>query len=210
MTLALPVRCTCGTLRGVVTARPGERFSRVVCYCADCQAFAHHLGRADLLDAHGGSDIVQFSPARLRFTGGTEALACLRLQPKGLIRWYARCCNTPMGNTPPVAQFAFVGLSSASFDESVSLDDRFGRPRMRVFARHARGDTSALGAHEGLPIGGILAVVGTLLRRRFAGDHRRSPFFDATTGRPVIEPYTLGGDERADLARRVAAGANGG
>jgi hypothetical protein len=32
-------------------------------HCDDCQAFAHQLGRADLLDAQAGSDIVQVAPA---------------------------------------------------------------------------------------------------------------------------------------------------
>ncbi len=51
-------RCRCGEVRGIVTDASPHTANRVVCYCDDCQAFAHRLGRADLLDAHGGSDIV--------------------------------------------------------------------------------------------------------------------------------------------------------
>ena len=44
--------------------------NRVVCYCDDCQAFLHYLKRADLLDAHGGTDIVQvYSEAPPRLVG---------------------------------------------------------------------------------------------------------------------------------------------
>jgi Family of unknown function (DUF6151) len=51
--LSHPLQCRCGTLKGYV-AHP-ERVNRVVCYCRDCQAFAHFLGGAnDILDAQGG------------------------------------------------------------------------------------------------------------------------------------------------------------
>jgi hypothetical protein len=59
--------CRCGTVRGRVAEASPSSVNRIVCYCVDCQAFAHHLRRADVLDAHGGSDIVQVAPARLTF-----------------------------------------------------------------------------------------------------------------------------------------------
>ena len=58
-------RCRCGEVRGFVADASPRTVNRVVCYCDDCQAFAHRLGRADLLDAHGGSDVVQVAPASL-------------------------------------------------------------------------------------------------------------------------------------------------
>src|SRR5215204_4669214 len=93
------LRCRCGEVHGSVTnAAPGA-VNRVVCYCDDCQAFLHHLGCAELLDASGGTDIVQVAPAALAFDRGAERIAGLRLTPKGLYRWYADCCKTPLGNT---------------------------------------------------------------------------------------------------------------
>jgi hypothetical protein len=49
-----------------------------MCDCKDCQAFARSLGRADVLDPAGGTDIFQMPPARLMLTAGMEALRCLR------------------------------------------------------------------------------------------------------------------------------------
>src|SRR5262245_25612243 len=96
----LAIRCDCGAVRGVARGVSGERGNRVVCYCDDCQSFAHVLERSeDTLDAHGGTEIFQMSPAQLEFTAGADRLACLRLTPKGLLRWYASCCRTPIGNT---------------------------------------------------------------------------------------------------------------
>ena len=61
----IEVRCRCGEVRGIVTDASPRTVNRVVCYCDDCQAYAHQLGRADLLNAKGGSDIVQMAPATL-------------------------------------------------------------------------------------------------------------------------------------------------
>jgi Family of unknown function (DUF6151) len=98
------VRCRCGEVRGIVTDPSPQTVNRVICYCDDCQAYAHQLGRADLLNAKGGSDIIQLAPAALSFTKGQDRIAGLRLTPKGLYRWYTRCCNTPVG-TPSVPPF---------------------------------------------------------------------------------------------------------
>jgi len=109
--IAIPIRCSCGALTGQVERTPGDDGRRLVCYCDDCQAFARFLGRADeILDEHGGSDIFQTAPARVTLTGGEQHLACMRLGPKGLLRFYASCCRTPIGNMLPNPQFPFVGL----------------------------------------------------------------------------------------------------
>ena len=90
--------------------------NRVICYCDDCQAFAHQLGRADLLDSNGGTDIVQVAPASPHIRQGQDKIAALRLSPKGLYRWHARCCNTPVGNTlsavPSLRRAGRAGLRS--------------------------------------------------------------------------------------------------
>jgi hypothetical protein len=133
-----PLQCRCGTLKGYVT-HP-ERVNRAVCYCRDCRAFAHFLGRAnDILDAQGGSDVIQAIPANVTFIAGTEALACMRLSEKGLLRWYTRCCNTPIGNTVAKYRVSFVGLVHSCLDSTgESLDASFGPVRMWVSLRARR------------------------------------------------------------------------
>src|SRR3984957_2050797 len=105
----IELRCRCGEVRGTATDLSPRTVNRVVCYCDDCQAFAHQLGRADLLDPHGGSDIVQVAPASLSFQRGDDRIVGLRLAPKGLRRWYSSCCKTPLGNTLGPA-VPFVGI----------------------------------------------------------------------------------------------------
>ena len=87
------LRCSCGQVRGHVADPSPRTVNRVVCYCADCQAFAHRLGRADLLNAQGGSDIVQVAPAALTFVQGQDRITGLRLktQAKAICAGVAPC-----------------------------------------------------------------------------------------------------------------------
>src|SRR5690606_9597699 len=91
--------CACGRVRGSVRGAAPRAVNHVFCYCDDCQAYLHHLDRADLMDAHGGSEIIQVGPSSVTFDRGADELKGVRLGPKGLFRWYASCCRTPLGNT---------------------------------------------------------------------------------------------------------------
>ena len=185
------LRCHCGTVQGILTDL--ARANRLVCYCKDCQAFAHALGQADrVLDARGGSDIVQVLPRNLRFTKGTEALACLRLTPKGLLRWYAGCCRTPIGNTLATPGLSFVGLVHTCLDSSeVPLDEAFGPVRTWVNTKGASGDPKPKEEGVGRTIGWFLR---TALKARLNGDYKRSPFFNPATGAPIVTPRVLTSD----------------
>src|SRR2546428_13664147 len=99
MSLDAELSCRCGQVRGRVKNAGPRTVNRIVCYCDDCQAFLHHLGRADLLDAHGGTDIVQVAPSSLAFRRAAEKIVGVRLSPTGLSRWYAPCCSAPPGTT---------------------------------------------------------------------------------------------------------------
>lgn len=186
------LRCQCGAIKGVLTGL--ALTNRAVCYCRDCQAFAHALGQADrVLDVRGGSDIVQTLPKNVRFTQGIDALACLRLTPKGLFRWYAGCCRTPIGNTLPTPKLSFIGLVHACLDTSeVSLDEAFGPVRARVNTKGAAGDGPKPKEE------GVARTIGWFLRTTFKarlnGDYKRSPFFNPATGAPIVTPRVLTSD----------------
>ena len=97
-----PIRCHCGKFQATV-AHP-EGGTRAVCYCRDCQAFAHFLGSPkDVLDSLGGTDIVAVRPRYVSFIAGVDNLVCMSLTAQGILRWYAKCCQTPIGNTPRIS-----------------------------------------------------------------------------------------------------------
>ena len=127
MSQVAELRCRCGEVSGRVDDASPQTVNRVICCCDDCQAFSYHLGRADLLDAQGGSDIVQVAPAALSFHRGADRIVGLRLTPKGPFRWYSSCCNTPLGNTTGPA-VPFVGIVVQGFQNaSTDPDALFGK-----------------------------------------------------------------------------------
>ncbi len=193
VTTDLSIQCRCGALRGVARGVSSRAGYRVVCYCDDCQSFANYLETdGQILDAHGGTDIFQMSPARLKIMQGLEQLACVRLTPKGPLRWYAGCCKTPIGNTPPTRQAPFVGLIHSCINtEDQSLDEMLGHVRVRIMGRYAKGDRVALGAHDGFLFSHAAGIVWKLLKWRVRGDHDRSLFFDAKTGDPLVAARVL-------------------
>jgi len=199
----LPIRCACGALKGVVGGVSAARGNRVVCYCDDCQSFAHFLGNAgQIVDAHGGTDIFQTSPALLEITEGADRLACVRLRPKGLLRWYAGCCRTPLANTPASPRLPFVGLicgGLAPTAEGEKVDEVLGPVRARVNARFARGDREGLDAHDRAPLGMMIRLMTKVALSRMRGEHQRTPFFDVTTGEPSALPRVLGEGELRDV-----------
>ncbi len=197
-----PLRCRCGTLRGQVS-RP-EKATRGVCYCKDCQAFAHFLGTTgDILDEKGGTDVVATQPRHVSFTQGVERLACMSLSDKGMLRWYASCCNTPIGNTPRQMKLSHVGLVHTCLQGSPgSLDAAFGPVRMRVNTQSAQGAAKP----KTLPLSTVVAIVkfmGSLLRARLDGSYQHTPFFVPGPGTPVVNPKVLTPDERARLMQAV-------
>lgn len=188
MTLTIPVRCRCGALRGsLAEVGPGKH---AVCYCDDCQIYALQLGRADTLDERGGSEALMAAPAQLTLTQGAEALRCLRLKPKGLWRWYAGCCNTPLANTlGPRLPIMIVLLTSLDLQAlGRSADDALGPRVVALHGRFAKGGVPP-GVHPKAPLAALPRMLGHVLSGLLKGRSRPSPFFDAR-GKPRA-PATL-------------------
>jgi hypothetical protein len=198
-----PIRCRCGQFQAEV-ANP-EQGTRAVCYCKDCQAFAHFLGLpAGMLDPFGGTDIVAVRPGNVRLLAGEEHLACMSLTPKGTLRWYTRCCRTPVGNTPRDMRLAHVGLVHTALEApGQDLTPAFGPVKMRVNRQSAHGTPPA-----SPPVTFLVALASYLSRllwARATGKYKANPFFDGATGRPRVEPQVLSAEEHRALKAAVAA-----
>jgi len=191
------LRCRCGEVRAQVTGASPRTVNRVVCYCDDCQAFAHRLGRADLLNSQGGSDIVQVAPASLTFVQGQHRIVGLRLTPKGLFRWYTSCCNTPVGNTL-TPKIPFVGIVPQAFDNGTyRADNVFGPPIGAILGKYAIGEPPA--GSTGLNLTLILRAIGKMIGWRFRGKAWPHPFFKQDTGEPIYPLTVLSREQREAL-----------
>ena len=189
--MAHDLACRCGAVRGTVERDP--RANHLVCYCADCQDYARVLGRPDVLDERGGSEVVQTLPSFVTITEGADRLACLRMTEKGPLRWYAACCNTPIGNTALTPKIPFVGLLAACLTGK-PVAETFGPVTMWGFTAGAKGEPKPAGTSF-LRI--MARILPRTLKARFDGSYRRTPFFDVETGRPAAAPRVVSPDERA-------------
>jgi hypothetical protein len=198
----LPIRCSCGALHGVVRGASPSMGNRVVCYCDDCQLFAHFLGRPDeILDARGGTDVFQISPASLQIDGGIQKVGCMRLTASGILRWYTECCRMPIGNTLATPNLPLVGLIHTCIDREAAktVDVVLGPVRARIFGRFAKTGLEGPPMKNGLSIPSVLRFSRLMLLWRLRGDHKRSPLFDTETGDPSAVPYVLNAEELSQL-----------
>jgi hypothetical protein len=155
---------------------------------------------SETLDAQGGSDIMQTLPKNVIFTQGTDALACMRLTEKGMVRWYAGCCKTPIGNTLENYKISFIGLLHNCLETPEhSLQNSFGAIRTYVNPGGAIGEPKPKAAGMGTT---IWWFVTTILRARVNGDYKRTPFFK--DGLPIASPRVISSAERASAMQSQA------
>jgi hypothetical protein len=142
----------------------------------------------------GGTDVIATLSKYVTFTQGLEALACMSLTETGMLRWYASCCNTAIGNTSRNFKVAHVGLVHTCLkDPSKTLESSFGPVRMRVNTKSAKGKPGTMPMST---IASVLRFMSSLIYARLDGSYKLTPFFDPDRGTPVTSPKILTGIER--------------
>lgn len=199
----LPIRCSCDATLGVLRSISPRTANRGRCYCDDCQTFAHFLGRAnEVLDEHGGTQVLQTSPKRFELHRGREQVACVQLRPDGLLRWYTKCCGTPLGNTLRKPWVPFVGVIEACVRDRPdrrTVDEVAGPVVGSVYRQYARGDRNRLPQGQAGTVGMSLRVLRIVLGAFLRREHRRSPFFDQASRQPSVKPYVLSPSELSEV-----------
>jgi hypothetical protein len=186
------LRCRCGTVQGEVDITGSA--VRAVCYCRDCQAYARALGADGVTDSAGGTEVVATLPEHVRITSGFDRLACLSLSPNGLLRWYADCCTTPIGNTPRNPKVPYVGLVRTCLaGDDAARDQAFGPLQVRVNTASARHPVRATPMRT---FGAVARLAAAAAVARLSGSWRRNPFFLKGTATPVREVRVLSSDAR--------------
>lgn len=184
------LQCACGELQLELHGADAQNGTHAICYCTDCQAFARSLGKADWLDEQGGTDLFQSQPHRVRITSGAERLGVLQLNKKGLYRWYATCCDTPLCNTLGTPKMAFASFLTANMKGDLS---RLGPVLFQHKPDHA---LSPVAPNSGPMWRFALRAMRMMLAERLSGRWKQTPFFDAHTGRSIVRPRILSEDER--------------
>ena len=182
--------CTCGQVQGYVDASALRDGVHLRCHCADCRAAELYFGQPDPVP--DGVALFQTAPDRMTLTSGQDRLGLLRLGPNGLFRWYATCCNSPIGNTLKTPKLPFVGIPAARFDNP----DRLGRVQAQGFLPQTDGKQRHKGAGRM-----VWRMFSRFLTAWTSGRWRDTPFFDVGSGKPVVEATIPGREERKALYR---------
>jgi len=200
MTHDVAIRCRCGRVHGMVRDVSPGTINRAVCYCHDCRAFLHWLERDDLVDERGGTEIIQTARSRFTIEQGQDQLQCVRLGPKGLHRWYAACCNSPLANTVP--RIPFVGVARSVFE--LPAGDEDAKLGARIMSAHPRAAIGGAPPGARFTLRDALRVTGLLLAWSIRRLGHPTPFFDRSN-RPIVEPRVLTEAERQKLRDRPRA-----
>ena len=190
------LQCQCGSICANIDSVGTS--NRIICYCTDCRAFARFLARPDVLDARGGTEIIQVAQSRVRITHGKERLAAIRLTENGMVRWYASCCRTRIGNTMINPKMGFIGLVHSCLDHSQLTND-FGQEVALVNTDAAIGDPKP--KQHGL-LRSIRSFLLILTKGLLSGGYRKSSLF-TQSGLPVVAPQILTTEQ---LGRLKSAG----
>ena len=123
-------------------------------------------------------------------TSGIQNLACMSLSGKGVLRWYAKCCDTPIANTPRDWRLPYVGLIHSCLKKP--LESSFPRVQMYVNTKSAKGKPPSMRWSQ---ITTLLGFMPKLLFARVAGTYEHTPFF-SSSGAPIVEVKVLSRAER--------------
>jgi len=168
------LECTCGEFQSSLSIRRDESLVRILCYCEDCQRYARYLGTDDRsLDEHGGTDIVQISPAAFDITSGRDRLGCICVKPNGIHRWYTTCCNSPICSSVPKRDFPYVAP-----------------PTFGINAGQQHPINASWPVYKGFGVRGIYATMRNIFRWKFRGHGKLNPFLNEAD-EPIVEPAII-------------------
>ncbi len=183
----IALKCGCGAVEGKITDVVASSSAPIVCYCKDCQAFAHYLEQGDdILTKEGGTEVLQIYPCQFQITKGVDKLQSMRLTHKGLLRWYTSCCKTPVANTIS-SKMAFTGVIHSLISDKQTLQETCGPIRHHIMGKYALGKPDGVTLSEKFPPGVMMRVVYKLMFGRLLGKAKPNILFQAD-GKPIAKP----------------------
>lgn len=194
----ITVTCRCGKVRGLIRNVSPETCNHAVCLCDDCQAYIRLLGAEGVVDANGGTELIQVGHNQVQVVEGREHLGCVRLSSKGMFRWYARCCSTPIANTLGTKS-VFAGVIHACLRSPVDetpLDSVVGPIRERVQGKFGKGELPP-GTRQTISAQMMWWSLRNFARWWLSGASAPSTFF--VEGKPCVPPRILDAEERKAL-----------
>ncbi len=166
--------CRCGKINGRLTDIDPNRGTHLRCHCEDCRRANAHFGIEGTRE--DGVSIWQTTPDKVKVDEGAVHMRLMRLSEKGLLRWYAGCCDTPLFNTLATPKVPFVGVLTDRLEDT----DPLGPVVAEGFVKGDDGKSRHIGNGR-VGVRFVRRTVGA----RLSGRWKDTPFFDTATGQPV-------------------------
>lgn len=199
----MQIQCNCGKFQAELATFPKDTPGRLMCYCDDCQSYLIHLGRADLLDPSGGTEVIPVYPADVTIMSGADQLVCTQLAPNHIYRFSTKCCNSPIGNTRPGMPWFGMQRNMFMARDPLLLDKALGKIRARIMGKFAKGPVPP-GTPDKMNFFSALAVLPFMLKGKLRGKGKPSPFFTADWA-PLVQPKVLSKKEREEIRKQWEA-----
>ncbi|MCZ4353327.1 DUF6151 family protein [Roseovarius aestuarii] len=186
--------CRCGAVRLTIAVPWSGAGGHVMCYCSDCQLAARlHENGADVLTPAGGTNIWHTVPNHIGDIAGAGHLSILRLSPRGMFRWHAGCCGTPLINTFPNLALPFAGvvLRQSELDSVAPVTGPVTCHYSTVGALRGAG---APAQDSGVPRA-IIGIGSRMLRALVSAKSRRNPL-RSDDGSPIAPKRVVTLEER--------------
>ena len=178
--------CSCGQVKGRVHAAP-EKGTHLECFCPSCRAGARYCGAE--LTSDQPLDLYLTTPEHVELTEGRAQLAPFVFSPKGIVRWQAKCCGVQVFSSQPNPKTAFMSVTADRFENRADL----GPVVTQSFIPKGNGKTK----HKG--IWPLVKLVFRALGASASGKWRKTPLYDVTTLKPIVEPTLISREKKAEL-----------
>lgn len=190
MSETVKLSCACGEVEGTLEVHQNDSF-HVECLCCDCQNFAKQINNEGFLKSYGGTEIFQTYPSYVTITKGEDKISSIRLSPKGLLRHYTSCCNTPIGNMMNGSKIPFIGIPVAfmRFESDEQKDKILGPTTGKAFGKYARGPKPD-DVHDRFPLSFLPKILFFMFKGLALKKYTPSPYFK--NGKPIAEPKIVG------------------
>ncbi len=196
------IQCQCGSFQAKLSHFPKQSPGRMVCYCDDCQSYLHFIKKQNLLDANGGTEIVPVYPSNFQITAGINHMRGVRLNEKGMYRWYASCCQTPIANTRPDMPWVGMHAGMLPYKNDQERTQYLGKVKNRVLGKFGHGQLPPDTSYKFKPRD-FLGLMPFILKGIFLGKSKNHPFFKAPKFTPIADIYLLNTDERKNILRSI-------
>jgi len=193
------IKCKCGRFQALL--RNSEKGVRAICYCKDCQIYAHYLKASEnILNRLRGTEVIAVRPQQFAILCGREVLGCCSLTPLGSLRWFSQCCSTPICNMSRNIRTAHISIIHTCMEKEL-IEKAFGN---RVIHAKRHGAIGTPPKNEILHLlnfglNYLASVTCTYVTRGY----RRNPLINWTTSKPIVNPLILTSEELRKITEIV-------